>query len=669
MEEKNRIGLPLQLFLTGLVAFNLLPLLPLVPLWVSVVASIALILKLLHLLGKFPAVPKKLIWAIGFAGFFLVFITKHTLFGEEASTAILFLLATCKLLETERYRDAMITVVFCFFLLAAFLLASQSLPATGYFLLDVILMMQVFLQLHPGNTSLFSFRSAGKILLIIFPIWILFFAIFPRFTVAFWQVERNTPVSTFSDEMNPGEISRLVQTDDLAFRADFEQDEMRPSLLYWRGAIFSYTEGLHWRKLSTLNFSRHRFEAKSVAKSKAIEYEIWLEPFFKKWAFTLDYPAQNYPIRLTDNVASPRAGFTYEFQHDVTARVYYSSLAQWSAPTEILSPEERNVNLQLPSHLEPAIKNLADQLKDPKGNAEVSITHLIDWFKANHFYYTLSPGNLASNGTAGLDTFLFQTHQGFCEHYAAAGAFLLRSMGIPARVVIGFQGGQRNDLGNYWIIKNKNAHAWSEAWVGDHWKRVDLVSAVSPLRLELGADFFQSNNSNGDGGKNSDGSPAQRSFLARVETRSHLLFDALEMQWIRFLVNYNFEFQQNLFSKIGFAGASHFTLFLALLVALVIFIAALTWWLRRPRISKDPVERAWQKFGRKLSRVGIVRLPTEGPIDFLTRLRTLPWAQDPSRRKIVEEITAIYIRLHYAKSASVDDLPKLRRLIRTLRLR
>lgn len=88
-----------------------------------------------------------------------------------------------------------------------------------------------------------------------------------------------------------------------------------------------------------------------------------------------------------------------------------------------------------------------------------------------------------------VDDFLFNVRKGYCEHYASAFTFLMRAAGIPARVVVGYQGGEMNPVGDYLLVRQSDAHAWAEVWLSDGgWTRVDPTAAVSPLRIEQGAE-------------------------------------------------------------------------------------------------------------------------------------------------------------------------------------
>src|SRR5690606_25782031 len=114
------------------------------------------------------------------------------------------------------------------------------------------------------------------------------------------------------------------------------------------------------------------------------------------------------------------------------------------------------------------------------GDEEI-VDRALRMFNEQEFYYTLQPPLAVDDA---IDQFLFETRQGFCEHYAAAFTVLMRAAGIPARVVTGYQGGTLNPVGGYVIVRQRDAHAWAEVWLGEKgWVRVDPTAAVAPNRI------------------------------------------------------------------------------------------------------------------------------------------------------------------------------------------
>jgi transglutaminase-like putative cysteine protease len=648
-----------QVFLACLVGLQLIPLLWVVPIWISAIAAILVIWKILHLMRGIALPPMKAVWLVGVIGFALIWYTKKTLIGEDASIAVLTMLAGCKLMETNRYRDIMITIILCFLLLMAHLLVSQGLGSAIYLVVDVMLMAQLLLQLHPSNNSLFSLRVVGRLLLIILPVWALLFVAFPRFTVGFWQREVPTARTGFSDELNPGSISQVAESDEIALRAQVDGDKVRPEDMYWRGSILSTTDGLRWVKSSRpLPVESIRTPAPEASR---VSYQVWLEPLFQRWLFTLDYSDVTERVKVSNNQAYRRSGFYFEAQRPVVSRVSYSVNASLEAPMQNgLSPIEQKAFLQVPAGLEPEVKALALRLKSKKSTEE-SLENIYRYFRTENFQYTLSPGPVPGNRIGG---FLFKSKVGFCEHYAAAGALMLRVMGIPARVVVGFQGAERNPLGDYWMVRNKNAHSWTEAWVenaeGGQWKRFDLVSAVTPTRLAMGANFFQGSGTLTGGPEN------QKDWLGKVKVRAQLLIDAVEMQWVRFLISYDFEYQQNLISKFGVQDASRLTFFVIVAIGLGIFLVILMWSLQRRSKVKDPVLEEWVLFCEKLAKAGMEKRVNEGPLDLMKRAQ----AHWPQHQAAIEQVIRQFIVLRYTRDeGSAPGQVRFKELVRAFSLK
>lgn len=657
---------PLQLFLVMAIGLNTVPLLGLVPVWVSAVTGILILWKLLHLTHAVPLPPKLVTFFAGCAMIALIGFHRKTLLGQDAGTDLLVVFGSFKLLETHRYRDVMINVMICFFLLMINLLNSQSLLTLGFMMVDLVLITQVLLQLHPGNTSLVSLKSVLKLMMITLPLWAMLFFVFPRFSVGFMQSGRTIAHAGFSDSLNPGDLGQIVRSNEVAFRVRFDQGALRTDDLYWRGAILSTTEssGLKWNKASLDDYPPETY-LKSNAKDseKKSFYEVFLEPIYSHWLFKLDYPSVDQAARLQNNLILRRPGLIYEFQHDLASRVTYSSSRLSQMPEQNLGMLEQKFYEALPKTIEPEVIELAGLLK-VKGQPVKSIEHLLAWYETQKFRYTLEPGPVPGRTLKG---FLFKSKLGFCEHFAAATATLLRAMGIPTRVVIGFQGGEKNDLGNYYIIKSANAHAWNEAFIdtddsvgkslndstGDglkasrtrngRWVRVDSVSVISPVRLAMGSDYFQLP-AGAQGSGDAITLSLSSSVLARLQKKLRLAWDAAEMQWGSFLLSYDFEFQQAWLKRMGVKNNSRATFWIALLVSIVLFIAATSRYLQRKAQVQDPALVIWRIFLKKLEKRGVIKKPEEGPSDYLMRAKN----ELPSHAGQIEAVGKLYLSLRYA---------------------
>src|SRR5438445_13172415 len=153
-----------------------------------------------------------------------------------------------------------------------------------------------------------------------------------------------------------------------------------------------------------------------------------------------------------------------------------------------LTPYERMEALELPASISPAVRELAQSWVARNSNSRAIINSALQFFRTQGFRYSLSPGEYRNND---VEEFLFHRRVGFCEHYAASFATLMRLAGIPARVVVGYVAGEYNDLGRFFLVRQSDTHAWCEVWIPDHgWMRVDPTTAVAPDRAGLDLSSF-----------------------------------------------------------------------------------------------------------------------------------------------------------------------------------
>ncbi|MEO2003453.1 MAG: transglutaminase-like domain-containing protein [Candidatus Poribacteria bacterium] len=228
--------------------------------------------------------------------------------------------------------------------------------------------------------------------------------------------------------------------------------------------------------------------------------------------------------------------------------------------------------------------------KTPHSNDDAAlIDEVLRWFNEGPFYYSLDTAPL---GRHGADEFLFDLRTGYCEYYASAFAVLMRHAGIPTRVVTGYQGGYWQASDEYLLVRNSDAHAWNEVWLeGRGWTRVDPTSAVSPTRILDGA---RSALPGAGGWMNADWA-----FQLRNQ------YDRLQNLWNRWVLGFDAERQESMLRRLGLqslglAGQA------ALMVAAVLLLAPLAWWLRGllagTRRTHDPLLRAWRRVERRLGR-------------------------------------------------------------------
>jgi hypothetical protein len=305
------------------------------------------------------------------------------------------------------------------------------------------------------------------------------------------------------------------------------------------------------------------------------------------------------------------------------------------------------------------VRDLAQSWATQNSNPRAVVNSALQFFQGQDFRYSLSPGEYQNND---LDQFLFHRRVGFCEHYAASFATLMRLAGIPARVVVGYLGGEYNDLGHFFLVRQADSHAWCEVWLADTgWARVDPTTAVAPGRASLDLNsFLETRLASGQ-------IAARRSTLVTKLARSalftpiRLALETLSYEWDTRLLAFDADVQEVLLDSMGLANRGPFVLIIEILIVAVALLVIYFGWMQlRTRSPADRVKALYERFCQKVGRLGVPRDPCEGPSDFSRRAaRLLP---DESER--IRLISNTYIALRYASAADGVVLDRFAKEVR-----
>ncbi len=583
------------------------------------------------------------------AGIFGVMVSfGHTL-GGEAFGGLLAVMAGLKPLEMTTHRDRMVTAFMAYFIVITALFAYENLAMTLYMGLSVLATTAVLIRLnHPGGTLRSHLRLSGVIMAQALPLTIILFLLFPRIQGSLWGVPRDSQATSgFSDTLSPGRISRMVQSDEIAFHARFQEEVPLRRQLYWRGIVFYDFNGRDWQWRL-----RAPVDMDDLSGTDPATYAIGLEPHQDRWLFALDLPAEAPDIaRLFPDYTLMRRG-------KVRRKIHYRLTSLMTYNTGPVHLRDREAALALPEGGNPRSRALARRWAEEAEGPQEIVDAALRMIREEQFVYTLSPPPL---GEDVIDGFLFDTRRGYCEHYASSFAFLMRAAGVPARVVGGYQGGTRNRYGNYIIVRQSDAHAWVEVWLeGEGWVRTDPTAAVAPNRIEQGVAAALSPGEAPDflsGGRFRDAVPLWQAIGDG--------WDAVNIQWDMWFAGYAFEQQRSLLQKIGIDLRSWKGSVGALLAAMaLIALVALGFGLRlfrKPSAAEDPVREIYDRFCRKLARVGLSRLSHQGPTAYAEAIG----ARRPDLEASIRDITERYVRLRYG-AGEVDEtvLERFRQQVR-----
>ena len=574
-----------------------------------------------------------------------VFFSYRTLFGRDAGVVLLVVMLGLKLLETRSLRDAMLLSFLGYFLVITNFLYSQTIGTGLYMLGCTVFITATMVSLNYAQAEpsfRVQLRTAGMLLAQSVPLMLILFLLFPRVPGPLWGLPRDAfaGVSGLSDTMTPGSLSSLVLSDAVAFRVRFESQIPRAKDLYWRGPVMWDFDGRTW-SVQFFVYTAPRIEA----AGDSVTYEVTLEPHNRRWLFALDLPA----------VAPPRSIVSTDYQlysvQPVNNRMRYDMTSFLNARFgEVENRYSLHRALQIPSRSNPRAQELGRALRQKHADDEGIIAEMLGMFRRN-FVYTLEPPLL---GEHPVDEFLFSTRSGFCEHYASAFAVVMRAAGIPTRIVTGYQGGEINALGNYLIVRQADAHAWTEVWLkGRGWVRVDPTFAVAPVRVDTGISAAV---------PRSDPLPLMVRADFEFLRQARLTWDYMASTWNQWVLGYTPERQRWLLANAGVDDATWEKLAVILLVLAGIIVAMLTALALRQLKTRvrDPVKIAYLRFCDKLRRKGLTRGPAEGPVDYARRVgRTRP-----ELTPAVAAITRLYIALRYGAESSATALIELQRRVR-----
>ncbi|MBL0163116.1 MAG: DUF3488 domain-containing transglutaminase family protein [Xanthomonadales bacterium] len=575
-----------------------------------------------------------------------IIVSYGNIFGREPGSALACGLLMLKLLESEKVRDARAALGFAAFVMMSALLFTQTMGFTVLVCLSLILLLASLNALQPApierrHRLASELRIGAALLGLGLPLAIAAFVFVPRLSSPLWgSPDAFADARTgLSDRMSPGSMTELLIDDSPALRVQFEGEVPPSAARYFRALVLWDFDGSSWVREDWLSPQTPESVQTTGAETR---YEITLEPTNRPWLVSLDVPLQ-----APENTRMTRDRTLYARNRVDQLRQYrVRSVLRYRLGASI-EPRERERALHLPEGFNPRTLALARQWRSERRDDAAVMKAALDLFDAR-FTYTLSPPLLGRNS---VDDFLFDTRAGYCEHFSSAFVVLMRSAGIPARVVTGYQGGWWNALGNYLLVRQSDAHAWSEVWLeGRGWVRVDPTAAVNPARIEAGATATRSGQAWYSG-----------SWLLEIRNR----LDVINNLWTRTIVQFNALRQKSLLQPLGIGNAEQRDLLLTLSIMLATILIVATIWVMRSGRSQggDSLDAAWRTLRRRLANRGLPERADEGPLDYLKRIKQ-SWRADPVL-PVLEELVQRYVELRYSRgSVEVADIQAFARRIR-----
>jgi transglutaminase-like putative cysteine protease len=586
-----------------------------------------------------------------FAGVANCLYANHTLVGQDGGAALFATMLALKLLELKTKRDLRLVAILIGFLIVIQFLFDQSFPLTLYLGVMAVGAVALLVDLNgglgEGARLRATLRMTATLSLQALPLALVLFVLFPRLSAPLWSLglDSQQSMTGMSDSMEPGAISELVLNGELAFRVRFAATPPSPNQLYWRGLVLWEMDGRRWSPGHVP--ADWTAPARLEKSASLIDYEIVLEPTGKTWLFALDLPIG----APEDDSINP--DFQLLSRQPVNVAKRYRVRSALDYRTGEPDARLRELALRLPGNITPRMRALVSGWREHAASDWELVQQGLAFFNRESFHYTLLPPRLGANPA---DEFLFETRRGFCEHYASSFALLMRVGGIPARIVLGYLGGETNQIGGYQMVWQSDAHAWVEVLIaGRGWVRVDPTAAIDPARVDnrsatqlLGASHSVRFNLD------------QASALARVARNLRLLADTLDATWQNWVLDFSAEDQFALLDRLGLAEFREYGLAVLMVLAVSLTLGVILLALMRDPATLDPLDAQYARFCQRLARAGLPRQPTEGPSDFGRRVM----ARRPDLTSAVSRFLALYIPARFGPHPRGETIVQLARQLR-----
>jgi len=629
-----------------LIAFSLLPSFYLRPFWTVLLTVVLLGYRVYLYMENRKMPPRWVLLIVQLVSGAAVWFHFQQLLGGEAGGTLLGILLVLKTYELRAKRDYFFAVLLSLLVLMSHALSEQGLTITLFVLLGALFVVTFLYALEEERWDWKGWKPILRPSLSLgaqaLPLVILMFVMFPRFSTGFGSggpVQAKTGVT---DRLEPGSVAHLIPSDELMFRATFLNGDMPPlQHIYWRGAILDISDGMNWRR-SPVNPELREGEALSGGGDGGVE--IYLEPSSDRLLFTLEDAVDvSFAGDLEGRRVRVREGRVFELRQPLSVRERYLMTVATTTPLE--SAEGNWLQVAPPSD------ELKAWLRPMRGQPpEVVVRSLLQNFRKGYEY------NLQPKPASSMEDFLFRTKSGFCEHYSGTLATLLRHLGVPARVVVGFQGGTSSLLGNYITVRGHDAHAWVEyhdARSG-RWRRIDPTAQVAPARLAQGSESYLQ---------------AHQSLLppwlptrwlnAYFKTRA--VIDQVDASWTGFLLGFDIAWQRSILARLGMDEVLFRALPVFLMLSLVLILALIYFIQAQRREPLSAQDQLYRKLLKILRQRGIEKAANEGPTQLLEKVAV-------ARPDLLEPLIAALgplNRLRYG--GDVADLEKLNEIQQALR--
>ena len=652
------------LFLLAVIGWVIAPQTSHIPLWCSALAAIFIVWRgALALTGR--ALPSRW-WLLGFLllAVAATLLGYRTVLGRDAGVTMVVLLLALKTLELRARRDAFVVFFLGFFALLCNFFYSQSLLTALAMLVALLGLLTALVNAHMPvgkPTLLEAAKTAAWMALLGAPIMAVLFVLFPR-VAPLWGMpgDAMSGRSGLSGTMQVGAIAELALDDSIALRIRFEAAPPQQAELYFRGPVLSTFDGRQWLPLRAAGLARTLSNAGLQVSGPAVRYEVTLEPNLRPWLLLLDVSPAKPVVSGFD--ASMTAELQWQVERPITELLRYQAQSytefRYGQRSQLVALQ---AYLSLPDGYNPRTLQLASELQADPRHAGADGAHWVavamERLRSDGYRYTLEPGVY---GEHSADEFWFDRKAGFCEHIASSFVILMRALGVPARIVTGYQGGERNTVDGFWTVRQSDAHAWAEVWLaGRGWLRVDPTSAVAPSRTGTLQRLLAP--------RGRVAAALLGNISPAMAQRMRQLWEAVNNQWNQSILNYTQGKQLQLLRNIGFEAPDWHDLAYLLIAAVVLASLGGAGWTLWERSRHDPWLRLLARATTHLHKTGLSIAPNSPPRAIAAQLARQHSADQAATRALIDWLLRLEAQRYAPAQSPPARLATLQREFNQLR--
>lgn len=624
------------------------------PMWVALmfVGCFVWRLRIYRMKMGFPSNIVKVAMILAVVG--ILYATQGNFLNTTGCSILLMAIYALKFVESKTVRDGYILSAVGLIGISTLYLFDRSIGMFMYSVLIFALIVSGMLSLQQVGYGRVNhkvqFMTALQLMALSLPLMIVLFLVFPRFPSLLPGRGQMTEVAKtgVSNSMTPGSIAKLASSDQHMFWAEFEGAVPKVNELYWRSLTLDHFDGKTWRATHAAD-ALPQAGYRLLKSSKGQHYSVMMAPTQQRYLATLD-------LTLMDegqNAIVPLPDFSYQYAYPVEQKIQYggtyykeAQLQNGQNVAEIVASGYTQI-----TNDNPYTAALADRLWLESQNPTQYVQKILQHFRQD-YVYTLEPGRLTSENP--IDEFMFDTKRGFCEHYAGATAWMLRRAGISSRVVIGYLGGDIKAAERRVAVRGQEAHAWVEYWDQNRWVRLDPTMAVAPNRLDHGIEALLMELT----GETTVGQGDQ-SWLAALKAWQ----EDLDYRWTKFVLGYQNQTQQSLFSMLFNVKEMTTALLLKVTIAFILLIVfALVLWVMKPwRAFKRTVSDEYQRLLALSNARFRLDLPQGTSIDEFKQA-LMPYLSE-DEQKSLEKMQQMLVSYFYAPHKGVQSTTLVKKAI------